>query len=396
MASMDDRPEETPPTPTPFGDVLGDVPLFRELQRVLLSGTGPVNWELGRQVGIAVASWNQEDPPPTEDDRRSFEEVVRAAELEVARFTGMEAPSALAEARCDRRATWVESNITSLRPVFEPVAAKLAGALSDVREETSGAEAPMLEVLMDRMAPLLLGAQLGTVLGYLGQRVLGQYDVAVPRDAGVISFVVPNVAQAEAEWSLDPREFRAWVAIHEVTHRFEFARPWVRDHFAGLVRDFTESTEFDLSGLEERLAGLDLSDPERLGDAFGSPNDLIGRTLTDEGRLLLARVQAFTAAAEGYGDHVTHAVGRSMLTTYGRIDEALRRRNEGVAGETRLVEQLLGIEAKAEQYELGRRFCDTVAARASEGLLARMWDQPETLPSMPELEEPTLWLSRVG
>jgi coenzyme F420 biosynthesis associated uncharacterized protein len=391
---MDDPRDDLPQTP--LGDALGDVPLFRELQRVLLSGTGPVNWELARQVGIAVGAWNTDDPAPTDDDRRSFEEIVRAAELEVSRFTGMESPAALGEVQVHRRATWVEANINSLKPLIEPVAAKLGHALSDIKEQASTGEVPMLEALMGRMAPLLLGAQMGTVLGYLGQRVLGQHDVAVPREPATIAFVVPNIVQAEREWSLEPREFRAWVAVHEVAHRFEFARPWVREHFAKLVQDFTESSELDVAGIEERLAGLDLSDPERLGDAFGNPGDLIDRVLTDEGRLLLARVQSFMAAAEGYGDHVLRGVGTRMLTSFGQIQEAMRRRREGEAGETHLVEQLLGIETSPEQYEVGRAFCDTVADRSDESLLARMWDGPDNLPSMPELEEPTLWLARMA
>jgi coenzyme F420 biosynthesis associated uncharacterized protein len=395
MASMDDSGEDLPQTP-PLGDALGDVPLFRELQRVLLSGSGPVNWELARQVGIAVGSWNRDDPMPTEDDRRALEEYVRAAELEVSRFTGMDPPAGLAAVEVHRRAGWVEANIASLKPLVEPVAAKLARALSDVKEQAPTAEIPMLEALMDRMAPLLLGAQMGTVLGSLGQRVLGQYDVAVPRETDQLAFVVPNIADAEREWSLAPTEFRAWVALHEVVHRFEFARPWVRDHFFGLVREFTEGSEFDVAGLEERLAGLDLSDPERLGDAFGAPSELVGRTLSDEGRLQLARVQAFLAAAEGYADHVLSGVGRRMLNTQGQIEEAMRRRREGEAGETHLVEQLLGIETRTEQYEAGRAFCDAVAERADEALLATMWDAAEGLPSMPELEEPTLWLARMG
>lgn len=394
MASMDDLPEERPEAP--LGDVLGDVPLFRELQRVLLSGTGPVNWELARQVGIAVAAWSQDDAAPSPEERRRFEDVVRAAELEIAAFTGLEPPSDLALVRCDRRAAWVESNVNSLRELVEPVAAKLAQALAAAQESGPASPVPMLDALMDRMAPLLLGAQLGTVLGYLGQRVLGQNDVAIPRDTQTVGFVVPNIAQAEREWSLEPTEFRAYVAIHEVAHRFAFARPWVRDHFHGLVREFTEASELNLAGLEERLAGLDLTDPERLGDAFGSPGDLVERTLTDEGRLLLARAQAFTAVAEGYADHVLAGVARRMLTNPGQIEEAMRRRREGIAGETRLVEQLLGIETSEEQYALGRSFCDAVAQRVDEALLARMWEAAENLPSMPELEEPTLWLSRMA
>jgi coenzyme F420 biosynthesis associated uncharacterized protein len=390
---MDEPREEEPQVP--IGDVLGEIPLFREIQRVILSGTGPVNWELARQVGIAVASWQREDPLPTDADREAFGQAVRAAELAVAQATGMEPPSHLGDVAVYRRAEWVERNIQSLRGLVEPVADKLARVLSEVRKEAPS-EAPMLEVLVERMAPLLLGAQVGTVLGTLGQRVLGQFDVAVPRDTGTVAFVVPNIAQFERDWSVPSVEFRERVAIHEVAHRFEFDRPWVRDHFTTLVRDFTEHAEFDLDALEERLSGLDLSDPDRLSEAFGNPSDLVSRVLDDEGELLLARVQAFIAAAEGYADHVVRLVGRAMLPSFDRIDEALRRYREGDAGEIRLVEQLLGIDLKLEQYDLGRSFCDTVADRTDEATLARMWEGAENLPSMPELEEPTLWLARIA
>ena len=51
---MSSTPEENP-FGAPPGDIWNDVPLFREIQRVLMSSSGPVNWELARQVGIASA-----------------------------------------------------------------------------------------------------------------------------------------------------------------------------------------------------------------------------------------------------------------------------------------------------------------------------------------------------
>jgi uncharacterized protein (DUF2342 family) len=117
--------------------------------------------------------------------------------------------------------------------------------------------------------------------------------------------------------------------------------------------------------------------------------------LDDEQRLKLARIQAFVASAEGYGDHVTHSLGRKLLGSYGQISEASLRRRETEDGDP-VFERLLGIEMKREHLQLGREFCDHVAAEAGEGLLARMWDSPEALPSMPELSEPTLWMSRTS
>ena len=49
-----------------------------------------------------------------------------------------------------------------------------------------------------------------------------------------------------------------------------------------------------------------------------------------------------------------------------------------------------------EQYRLGREFCETVTERTDQATLSRMWGSADSLPSMPELEEPTLWLSRMA
>lgn len=377
--------------------MFSEIPLFREIQRVLLASTGPVNWELARQIGIAMASWGQDDPPPTDEDRRGLEDTVRAAELHVADFTGLPGPGDVAPVHAFRRSQWVEASIDGLRELVEPAAAKAGEAFSRAQQQAGAPEAmAMAGAMLEKLSPLLLGAQVGTVLGYLGQRVLGQFDVAVPRPGpGSIYFVVPNIAGFERDWTLPPVEFRAWVALHEVTHRFEFARPWARDHFLSLVRDFISTLEVDLGSLQERLEGIDIANPEALQELFESGDGLFGAILDDEQRLKLARIQAFMAAAEGYGEHVMHALGRKMLPSYDRIEEAMRRHREGEAGDP-VFERLLGIEMKREQYRVGREFCDRVAELTDEATLARMWDSPESLPVAPELSEPSLWLARMA
>jgi coenzyme F420 biosynthesis associated uncharacterized protein len=391
-----ENPEERR-EPSPFevpGDVWNEVPLFREIQRVLRSSSGPVNWELARQVAIAAASWGREDPRPTEEDRRIFEEAVRVAELHVSATTGLEPPHDVPVVRAVRRADWITENLEGLRRLLEPAAAKLAEALARAQRAQLPEGATQL---LEQLSPLLLGAQVGSVLGALAQQVLGQYDVAVPRPggAGTLLFVVPNIAAFERDWSLDRTEFRTFVALHEVTHRFEFARPWALPHFRGLLEDFLATLELDLEGLAQRLEALDPTDPEAMRELLGGEEALFGTVLDAEQRLKLGRIQAFMAAAEGYGDHVTHAVGRALLGTYPRIEEAMRRYRETEHADP-VFERLLGIEMKREQYRAGRAFCDAVAELAGETVLARMWDSPASLPSLPEIEEPRLWLARTA
>jgi len=392
---MSQTPEESP-FGTPPGDIWNDVPLFREIQRVLMSSSGPVNWELARQVGIASASFGTEDPAPTDEDRRGFDEAARVAELQVAGFTGLEAPPDIARVETVRRGQWVQASIEGLRALLEPAATKIGDAIATAQREAMPEQAQAgVAQLLGQLSPLLLGAQVGTVLGTLAQQVLGQYDIAVPRPdgAGALLFVVPNIARFERDWSLDPTEFRTWVAIHEVTHRFEFARPWALTRFRELIDDFTSTLTLDLDELQERLASLDPSNPEGMQEMLAGQDNLFGAVMDDEQRLKLGRIQAFMTAAEGYGDHVMHALGAQMLPTYARIDEAMRRYRETEQVDP-VFERLLGIEVKREQYRLGRAFCDTVVELTEETTLARMWDSAEALPSMPELEEPRLWLAR--
>jgi uncharacterized protein (DUF2342 family) len=126
---------------------------------------------------------------------------------------------------------------------------------------------------------------------------------------------------------------------------------------------------------------------------FSGDEGIFGPVLDDEQRLKLGRIQAFMSAAEGYGDHVMHSLGASMLRSYGQIDEAMRRYRESERTDP-VLERLVGIEVKREQYRLGRAFCDTVVELTDEATLSRMWSGAEALPSLPELEEPRLWLAR--
>lgn len=398
---MNQTPEENP-FGVPMGDIWNDVPLFREIQRVLLSSSGPVNWELARQVGIAAASWGAGDTAPTAVDQRTFEEAVRFAELQVGAFTGLETPSDLPKVLAVRRGQWVQHNLEGLRDVLEPAAAKIGEAVARAQRDAppdaspdAGAPIPGMTQLLGQLSPLLLGAQVGSVLGALGQQVLGQYDIAVPRAEGsaTLLFVVPNIAQFEKDWSLDATEFRTWIAIHEVTHRFEFARPWALERFRELLDDYTSTLRLDAEGLQRRLEALDPSDPEAMQEMLGSGEGLFGAVLDDEQRLKLNRIQAFMSAAEGYGDHVMHALGSQLLSSYARIDEAMRRYREAEETDP-VLERLLGIEVKREQYRLGKAFCDSVVELTDEVTLTRMWDSADAMPSLPEIEEPRLWLAR--
>ena len=57
-----------------------------------------------------------------------------------------------------------------------------------------------------------------------------------------VYYVGGNVLALEKRYAFRPRDFRLWIAIHEVTHRAQFTGvPWMREYFMSLVRQGAQS-----------------------------------------------------------------------------------------------------------------------------------------------------------
>jgi putative hydrolase len=394
----------------PFGmdpESLRDAPLFRELQRVMSSSSGPVQWELARQLAVAGAAESGSDPEPTGAALVGLEEALRVAELQVVDLTGLEPANDLLRVALARRADWIAGAIDAYRPLVESAATRLQDALGramvdQLPTDADATDSPLAGLglgspqdLIRQLGPLLQATQIGQVFGFLAARVLGDHDVGIPHAAtGPIGFVLTNIERVESDWSLDAREFRTFVALHQVVHRLQSERPWLPAYAAGTVDDFLSTMTIDVDAIQQRFASLAPSDPESLQAAFGGEEDaMFGVVLDEEQRLKLDRIRALIGAVEGHGDHVATTIGARLLGTYPRIEEAMRRHRDDEELDP-LFARLLGVDVGREHVELGRRFCDTVVELTDEATLTGMWSDAEALPGLAELEEPRLWLAR--
>ena len=107
-------------------------------------------------------------------------------------------------------------------------------------------------------------------------------------------YVGGNVLALEKRFAFRPRDFRLWIAIHEVTHRAQFTGvPWMKGYYLSLV--------------ESSLSSID-PDPRRLVQALARAADEMrnGRNPLDDGGLVaLARERrAAGRARERAGAHV--------------------------------------------------------------------------------------------
>jgi putative hydrolase len=109
---------------------------------------------------------------------------------------------------------------------------------------------------------------------------------------------------------------------------------------------------------------------------------------------LLDGVQALMAVLVGYAEHVMDAVGEQVLDDLPSLRTAMQRRRRDRSGLLRVLERLIGMDLKMRQYEQGKAFCDGVVAVGGIAALNRVWNGPDAMPSIPELDDPAAWLAR--
>ena len=352
------------------------------------AASGFVDWAFAERIGAAVAG----DGP--ERNWVSEAEVDRASadtSTLVRDYTLLEPRGELPRPETIGRREWVRVNLRAIRGAAAGVERRLAGSL--------GAPGPLGPVARTA-AGLATGAEAGLAIGYLGRRVLGQYDVALigPARPARLLFVAPNLTEAEAKLGNPDRDlFLRWIAMHEGTHALQFeAVPWLRGHVGELVERLLASATLrpELRDLGSAARHL-LSDPRRIADSLRD-GGLVGLLAGPRELELLGSIQATMTVIEGYCEHVMDAVGEQLDPSYARLRELADAQRERQSLLDAIVGRLLGLDVKLRQYRLGKKFADRVVAEAGiEGLNA-VWRGPETLPDAGELERPEAWLQRVA
>jgi coenzyme F420 biosynthesis associated uncharacterized protein len=343
-----------------------------------------VDWNLAERVGLALAG---QGPQWEGTDEELRVESERAAQL-VRRYTGLKPRARLPEAELVGRAEWARVNLATFREMSAGIEEQLGERLS-----VSGNSRGLPATLTSAAA----GAEVGLAVGYLAQRVIGQYDVALigPTRAPRLLFVGPNLSAARARLDVDRDLFLRWVALHETTHAVHFASvPWLRDYIGGIAKELFEGAALEVSP-GELLGKLVRMNPRELVRSVAA-GDLARLLLPEPQRRQVDRLLATMTLVEGYAEHVMDAVGDQLDPGYAELRRRLDRDRERRGLLDSIVSRLLGLEMKMAQYRRGKAFADAVVRTAGIKALNRAWDSPESLPSPEELDTPDEWVERVG
>jgi coenzyme F420 biosynthesis associated uncharacterized protein len=334
------------------------------------------DWEAVRQAARA-RSGQRAGLRPGEAERLAVRYEAIAAEMVpfIAEVCGTP-PASIPRLTVLDRHGFIDANLVIVRRLIDPV-------------EALRAETP--ETTLTAFGRRLTSRYVGEVLGFMSQRVLGQYDpvlmlpgpaLAPPPSGGgatpALYLVEPNVLLLERGQDAPAEPLRRWLILHEATHAWQFeAHPWLGRHIGSLMRDL----------LGEGLAppakqGLGPELVRRMGG--GVSGQLRG----------IGRLQAVMSVLEGYSNLVMHRVGRAHIEGFDELEAAFRRRQKERNLLERLILAVTGISVKLRQYEAGERFAEALIAGGGYPLLNRVWEGPEMMPSMVELRAPDRWIAR--
>ncbi|MFP5225017.1 MAG: zinc-dependent metalloprotease [Actinomycetota bacterium] len=322
--------------------------------------------ELGTKAGAMLAG---RQPPTTPAERQDFGESIRRLTREsdaaVRAFNGWEHAPPVPVPQIVARPAWIRANLEGINHLVSQL---------DLPTPKGGS-------LRRGFARRVLSVQVGGILGYVSQKVLGQYDFL-----DRLLFVGPNMIRLERRAQTNPESFRRWVAIHEVTHALQFtAVPWLKPHLMELVQSSIPKEATDPSQMAERIK-----------TALEEKRSLQEMLLSPEQREIMERAQAMMSVIEGHATFVMNRVGEEFIPDIDTMREQVEAAKDQAAPPEKVVQKVIGLARKKAQYGAGEKFFDAITAAEGIDAMKRVFESPEMLPTPDEVKEPKLWTERVG
>lgn len=336
-----------------------------------------ISWQASRAIAVALASRTERASAGDFDYPAAVDGTLRP----LSDFARIKLPRESSAARrlvVADRTEWIDFNIEGFGALMEPVLKRAAAGAGNVTWAVGGAT---------------LTAQMGLLLGFLSSRVLGQYDTGplMSREAaggpGKVFFLDGNITAAAGRLGVPLDGLRLWIVLHEMTHALQFeGYPWLRNHLGTLLENL-------VGPLAEKLGVRETV--RRLSTNLKTGGRSMELVMSPEQRRSFDSMQAAMSVIEGYSDFVMHNVGKGLVPHYEHLrDRMAKSRAHRPPFET-AVFRITGMDVKLEQYRLGELFASAVARRQGMEGLNRVWEGPENLPTLAEVRDPGLWMTRM-
>jgi putative hydrolase len=373
-------------------DLAGKAPLFAALQQMLSQQSGPVNWDLAKQMAVSALAAGHRAPTPVE--RTQVAEAIRLADHWLDPATPL--PSGVTGIESWSRVEWVERTLPAWSQLCDPVASRVVGAMSQMVPEEAAAEAGPLLGMVGQVGGLMFGAQVGQALAKLASEVLTSTDVGLPLGpAGVAALLPDNVAAFGQGLELPADEVRLFLALREAAyHRLFKHVPWLRQRLFDAVDAYARGITVDREAIERAMSEVNPEDPESMQRAL--QGGMFEPSVTPDQQAALARLETLLALVEGWVDDVVATAAADRLPGAEALRETLRRRRATGGPAEQTFATLVGLELRPRRLREAATLWRTLRERRGAEGRDELWRHPDLLPSADDLDDPEGFIRRSG
>ena len=363
-------------------------------------------WEQATQVAVAIASESGAEPNVEPAERMAIEDLARVADLHARQRPGVSLAEGVTIAAVSRR-VWTTDAVAAYRPFFDRFSEAVSENGStevvlgdDLSPEEAAILGPMSQMfgqMLSQLAPTMVITSAGAMLGHLGQRVIGSYDLPIPRPGKVVQVVPAGMKEVAAATGAPLREVQMFVLIHELIAHAVLSVPHVADRLESLYLDFASAFRPNPDALMGDLGNItDLTQIAELSAKMSDGNAMLDSMRTKAHDLLIPQLDALVAAVLGFVENATMAACAKLMTGHPAIRDALRARRVHASDPENFMEKLLGLNIDDATLERGESFIAGIIERAGDAGLERLWADELDLPTPAEVNAPGLWLARIG
>ncbi|NEE04143.1 zinc-dependent metalloprotease [Phytoactinopolyspora halotolerans] len=364
--------------------------MLQQIGKMLSWSGGPVNWDLANSAARDVVSAGG-DRSVSGSERREVDDAFRLAETWLDDATSF--PATGGTPRAWSRAEWVEGTQASWRGLVEPVAAKVADAMSQsLPPEMAQAAGPLVGMLQ-QVGVSMWGAQVGQSIGKLAGEVCGASDIGVPLAEGHPALLPANVRAFGEGLGVEPRDVTLYLALREAAYVRLYAHaPWLRSHIISLVEEYARHVNVDTDSIESKLRDIDPANPQALQEAM--EGGLFDIPTSDEQKAALERLELALALVEGWVDDVVTQATDGRLPSASALRETVRRRRAAGGPAEHTFATLVGLQLRPRKLREAATFWATT--REARGVTGRdaIWAHPDLMPSAEDLADPAAFLER--
>lgn len=383
--------------PPPFGFALPGGPggpdpsdpaqlqaFLAQLQQMLANpSSGPVNWDLARQV---AQSQLRDDPPVASPQRTAVAEALRLADLWLEDYSSL--PSGIRHVEAWRRADWLTNTLDVWRKLCDPIAGQMTAAIGELVPEGMRAQLGPMTSMLTSVGGAMFGGQLGTALGNLAAEVLSAGDIGLPLGPeGTAALIPANIAAYGDGLEIPEDQVRLYVALREAAHQRLFGHvPWLRGHVLSAVETYAQGISVNRDAIEEAMSRIDPTNPESMREvAF---EGIFTPDESPQQKAALARLETALALVEGWVSHVVTRAAADRLPDAIRLAETFRRRRAAGGPAEQTFSALVGLELRPRRLREATALWEALERHRGVPGRDAVWSHPDLMPTDDDFADP--------